>query len=156
MEVFNKLPQVRFAQIGFRWPAKPTVGVANSGKTETGRPATSHRLHPFASSFRDSSVLGTCAVGGSDVLLFCMRKPFSVRAWPSEIAAIDSRAAKLGQDRTKYILSLVRRDLVEGQAPRKHRFASEDLIGSIRTGLKTGNNATIRRLARQRLLAKNR
>jgi len=79
-----------------------------------------------------------------------------MRARPSEIAAIDARAAKLGQDRTKYILSLVRRDLIEDKTPRGHRFASEDLIGSMRTGLKSGNNAAIRRLARQRLLAKNR
>jgi hypothetical protein len=85
-----------------------------------------------------------------------MTKPFSLRARPSEIAAIDSRAAKLGQNRTKYILSLVRRDLVEDQAPRGHRFASEDLIGSMRTSFKTGNNAAIRRLARQRLHEANR
>ncbi len=70
---------------------------------------------------------------------------------------MDARAAKLGQDRTKYILSLVRRDLIEDKAPRRHRvFASEDLIGSMRTGLETGNNATIRRVARQRLHEKNR
>jgi Golgi nucleoside diphosphatase len=42
------------------------------------------------------------------------------------IAAIDARAAKLGHDRTKYILSLVRQDLNANQAPRSHRFASED------------------------------
>jgi hypothetical protein len=85
-----------------------------------------------------------------------MTKPFSVRARPSVIAAIDARAAKLGQDRTKYILALVQRDSVEDQAPRSHQLASEDLIGSMRTGLKTGNNASIRRLVRQRLLEKNR
>jgi hypothetical protein len=85
-----------------------------------------------------------------------MTKPFSMRARPSILAAIDARAAKLGQDRTKYILSLVRRDLIEDQAPRAHQFASEDLIGSMRTGLKTGNNAAIRRLARMRLHEKNR
>ena len=85
-----------------------------------------------------------------------MTKPFSVRARPSVIAAIDARAAKLGHDRTKYILSLVQQDLNANQAPRSHRFASEDLIGSLRTGLKTGNNATIRRLARERLREKNR
>jgi hypothetical protein len=85
-----------------------------------------------------------------------MTKPFSMRARPSEIAAIDARAAKLGQDRTKYILSLVRRDLIEDKAPRLHRFASEDLLGSMRTGLKTGNNAAVRRLARRRLHEKNR
>jgi hypothetical protein len=85
-----------------------------------------------------------------------MTKPFSVRARPSVIAAIDARAAKLGQDRTKYILSLVQRDLIEGKAAGGHRFASEDLIGSMRTGLKTGDNATVRRVVRQRLHEKNR
>ena len=97
-----------------------------------------------------------CKNGASDVLIACMTKPFSVRARPSVIAAIDARAAKLGHDRTKYILSLVQQDLNANQAPRSHRFASEDLIGSLRTGLKTGNNATIRRLARERLREKNR
>ena len=85
-----------------------------------------------------------------------MTKPLSIRARPAVIAAIDARAAKLGQDRTKYILSLVRQDLAEEQTPRSHQFASEDLIGSMRTGLKSGNNATIRRLARERLHEKNR
>jgi hypothetical protein len=85
-----------------------------------------------------------------------MTKIFSVRARPSVIAAIDARAAKLGQDRSKYMLSLVRQDLAEDQAPRRHRFASEDLIGSIRTGLEIGDNATIRKIARQRLHEKNR
>ena len=85
-----------------------------------------------------------------------MTRPFSLRARPSVIAAIDARAAKLGQDRTKYLLSLVERDLVQGKSLRKPRFASEDLIGSIRTGIKSGDNATIRRLAQQRLHEKNR
>jgi hypothetical protein len=38
---------------------------------------------------------------------------------------------------------------------RSHLFASEDLIGSMRTGLKKGDNAAIRRLARQRLHKKS-
>ena len=84
-----------------------------------------------------------------------MTRPFSLRAYPSVIAAIDARAAKLGQERTKYLLSLMERDLVQGKAPRKPRFASEDLIGSMRTGIKSGDNATIRSLARQRLPEKN-
>jgi len=59
-----------------------------------------------------------------------MTRPFSLRAKPSLIAAIDARAARLGQHRTEYILSLVERDLQGEKATRKHRFASEDLIGS--------------------------
>ncbi len=68
---------------------------------------------------------------------------------------MDARAAQLGQDRSKYILSLVERDLVVAKSARKHRFASEDLIGSLRTGLKSGDNATVRRFARQRLHEKH-
>ena len=85
-----------------------------------------------------------------------MTKPFSVRARPSVIAAIDARAAELGQDRTKYILSLVERDLTGEKTPRKHQFASEDIIGSLRTGLKSGDNATVRRIVRRRLNEKHR
>jgi hypothetical protein len=85
-----------------------------------------------------------------------MTKPLSLRVRPSLIAAMDARAAKLGQDRTKYILSLVERDLTDDQASRRRRFASEDLIGSMRTGVKSGDNATVLRLARERLHEKNR
>ena len=46
--------------------------------------------------------------------------------------------------------------LTEDKAARCHRFPSEDLIGSMRTGIKSGDNATIRRLARRRLHEKNR
>jgi hypothetical protein len=85
-----------------------------------------------------------------------MTKPFSLRARPSLIAAIDARAAKLGQDRTKYILSLVERDL-GGELPEsKHRFASADLIGSLRTGIRSGDNATVRAVIRRRLHEKHR
>ncbi len=85
-----------------------------------------------------------------------MTRPFSVRARPALIAAMDSRAAALGQDRTAYILSLVERDLaVQGTEPRR-RFASEDLIGSVQTGITSGDNATIRRLVRRRLHDKHR
>lgn len=69
---------------------------------------------------------------------------------------MDARAAKLGQGRTQYILSLVERDLAAKKSPRRHRFASEDRIGSLRTGLKSGDNATVRRLARERLREKYR
>ena len=80
-----------------------------------------------------------------------MTRPFSVRARPSLIAAMDARAAALGQDRSAYVLSLVERDLVAQGAERRRRFASEDLIGSVQTGIASGDNATVRRLARQRL-----
>ena len=85
-----------------------------------------------------------------------MTRPFSVRARPSLIAAMDARAAALGQDRSAYVLSLVERDLVAQGAERRRRFASEDLIGSVQTGIASGDNATVRRLARQRLREKPR
>ena len=69
---------------------------------------------------------------------------------------MDARAAALGQDRSAYILSLVERDLTAQGAERRHRFASEDLMGSVQTGLASGDNATVRRLARQRLHEKHR
>jgi hypothetical protein len=82
-----------------------------------------------------------------------MTRPFSLRARPSLIAAIDARAAQLGQDRTKYILSLVEHDLTEkDKTPaRRHKFASADLIGSVSTGIKSGDNATVRAVITQRL-----
>jgi len=85
-----------------------------------------------------------------------MTKPFSLRARPSLIAAIDARAAQLGQDRTKYILSLVENDLTPKKPGRRHKFASPDLIGCVSTGIKSGDNATIRQIARKRLNEKNR
>jgi len=78
-----------------------------------------------------------------------MTTTFSVRAKPSLLAKIQARAAELGfDDRSKFILWLVEQDLSRG-AP-KHKFSSEDLLGSVETGLKDGTNATIRRLAAQR------
>lgn len=87
-----------------------------------------------------------------------MTKPFSVRARPSLISAIDARAAQLGQDRSKYILTLIERDLTkaETEKPGKHKFAFDDLAGAYSTGIKSGDNATIRKVIRQRLHEKNR
>jgi hypothetical protein len=80
-----------------------------------------------------------------------MTKPFSIRARPSLISAMDARASRLGQDRTKYILTLVEHDLAEEQKPRQHKFASRDLSGAFRSGISSGDNATIRNVIQQRL-----
>ncbi|MGH7954102.1 MAG: hypothetical protein ACREFE_19580 [Limisphaerales bacterium] len=81
-----------------------------------------------------------------------MTRPFSLRARPSLITAIDARAAKLGQDRTKYILSLVEDDLMEEKkSPRRHKFASHDLIGCVSIGNGPATNENTRRIIRQRL-----
>lgn len=80
-----------------------------------------------------------------------MTRPFSLRARPSLIAAIDARAARLGQDRTKYILTLVERDLSEEKKPRRHKFASYNLIGAFSTGTGPATNENTRRIIAQRL-----
>ncbi len=64
---------------------------------------------------------------------------------------MDARAARLGQDRSKYILTLVQRDLAEEQKPRKHRFASYDLIGCVSLGNGPATNDNTRRIIQQRL-----
>ncbi len=76
-----------------------------------------------------------------------------MRARPSLISAMDARAAQLGQDRTKYILTLVERDLSEAdeQKPHKHKFASYDLIGTYNTGTGPATNENTRRIITQRL-----
>jgi hypothetical protein len=80
-----------------------------------------------------------------------MTKPFSLRAKPSLISAMDARAAQLGQDRTKYILTLVERDLSEGKHAGDHKFASHDLIGAYNTGAGPATNENTRRIIAQRL-----
>ena len=81
-----------------------------------------------------------------------MTKPISLRARPSVIAAIDARAARLGQDRTKYILSLVEQDLTEEKkTPRRYKFASHDLIRCVSIGNGPATNENTRRIIRQRL-----
>jgi hypothetical protein len=95
----------------------------------------------------------SCRPSISDVIQIRMTRPFSLRARPSLIAAIDARAAQLGQDRTKYILSLVEHDLTEkDKTPaRRHKFASADLIGSCSTGTGPATNENTRRIIAQRL-----
>lgn len=80
-----------------------------------------------------------------------MTKPISLRARPSLISAMDARAAQLGQDRTKYILALVERDLSEAQKPRRHKFASHELIGAFSTNTGPATNENTRRIISQRL-----
>ena len=85
-----------------------------------------------------------------------MTKPLSLRAQPALIAAIGARATQLGLNRSKHILPLVEQYLSREKARRRHRFASRDLIGCVSTGLKSGDNATVRKLIRRGLNKKNR
>ncbi len=64
---------------------------------------------------------------------------------------MDARASQLGQDRSKYILTLVERDLTEAKKPRRHKFASYDLIGAFSTGTGPATNENTRRIIAQRL-----
>lgn len=74
---------------------------------------------------------------------------------PQKLAVLDRRAAELGQDRSGYVRSLIEQDLKSALRPRKHIFASEDLVGCVRTGLSNGKNATVRQAIRQRLMARH-
>lgn len=64
---------------------------------------------------------------------------------------MDARAVQLGQDRSKYILTLVERDLSKAKKPRRHKFASYDLIGAYSTGTGPATNKNTRRIIAQRL-----
>ena len=77
--------------------------------------------------------------------------PGSVSLGTTKAAVVKNMQAVISQ-----CLTVMERSPARPARARKHRFASEALIGSLTTGLKTGDNATVRRLARQHLLEKNR
>lgn len=85
-----------------------------------------------------------------------MTQVLSVRIRHDKLRALKERAEELGCNRSQYVMRLVERDLEEANARRARRFASEDLIGSVRSGLVSGDNATVRAVIQQRLHAKNR
>ena len=80
-----------------------------------------------------------------------MANILTLRLPPAKLARVDQRAAELGRDRSGYVRALIDRDQ-EQPAPRWHKFASEDLIGAFNTSQGTADNATVRRLARERWL----
>ena len=81
-----------------------------------------------------------------------MANILTLRLSPGKLARVDRRAAELGRDRSGYVRALIEQDLDRPAEPRRHTFASEDLIGAFDLGQGTAENATVRRLARQRLL----
>jgi len=85
-----------------------------------------------------------------------MTKMLSVRLKRELFSAIQDRAEEMGCNRSEYLVRLVERDLEEARSRRKRRFASDDLIGSLRTGLRAGDNATVRAVITKRLREKNR
>jgi predicted DNA-binding protein len=83
-----------------------------------------------------------------------MSQILTLRLRPGKLARIDRRAAQLGQDRSSYVRSLIEQDLKETGSS-KHVFASRDLLGVFRTGVSSSDNATVRRVIRQRLLQRH-
>jgi len=80
-----------------------------------------------------------------------MANILTLRLPPAKLAKVDRRAAELGRDRSGYIRALIDQDLEQPAGHRRHKFASEDLLGAFDTGQGTADNATVRRLARLRL-----
>jgi hypothetical protein len=83
-----------------------------------------------------------------------MPRILTLRLEPGKLARLDRRAAELGQDRSSYVRSLIEQDLKE-PASKKHVFASTDLLGAYQTGIASSDNATVRRIVRQRLLSRH-
>ena len=81
-----------------------------------------------------------------------MASILTLRLPPAKLARVDRRAAELGRDRSGYVRALIDQDLAHPGGRRRHPFASEDLIGAFDLGRGPADNATVRRLARQRLL----
>lgn len=85
-----------------------------------------------------------------------MTKLLSVRVKPAVLSAMDERAAELGRNRSQYVQMLVEQDLEEARKRDERGFRSEELIGSVRTGIPSGDNVTVRETIRKRLDEKNR
>jgi hypothetical protein len=73
---------------------------------------------------------------------------------PQKLARLDRRAAELGRNRSGYVRSLIEEDLKTHPKPSKYVFASKDLVGCVSTGIKEGDNATVRKIVRDRVLAR--
>lgn len=85
-----------------------------------------------------------------------MTKLLSIRVKPELISAIDERSDEVGRNRSQYVLGLIQQDIEGARRRSGHRFASDDLIGAIRTGIPAGDNATARAVIWKRLHEKNR
>lgn len=84
-----------------------------------------------------------------------MTQVLTVRVTPDLMAKAEARAAELGLDRGKYVRALIEQDLAtDGRKVRKHRFASEDFIGSIPLGRGPYTNRRVRAITRERLAGK--
>ena len=72
------------------------------------------------------------------------------------LAQAEAEAARLGIDRAKYVRRLIEKAVKAKTPKRKHKFASEDLIGSCTSPLhgEPATNARVRAVMRQRCLEK--
>ena len=79
-------------------------------------------------------------------------------ALPGGVSHGRTKSEALRKARESVALCLAALEQIPARTTRapKRTFSSENLIGSVATGLPTGDNATIRRLARQRLREKKR
>ena len=84
-----------------------------------------------------------------------MTQVLTVRVSPDLMAKAEARAAQLGLDRGKYVRALIEQDLTtEGKQARKHRFTSEDFIGSMPLARGPYTNRRVRAIVRERLALK--
>ena len=83
-----------------------------------------------------------------------MANILTLRLHPGKLAKVDRRAAEIGQDRSGYVRGLIEEDLKRPPKPGGHTFASEDLVGCVSTGISRGDNATLRKVLRKRILAR--
>jgi hypothetical protein len=85
-----------------------------------------------------------------------MTEVLTVRIPPALLCKAEARAAQLGLDRAKYVRSLIEEDLAAARAEKKHRFASEDLIGAYISPVSgdSATNARVREVMKQRQLDK--
>jgi len=83
-----------------------------------------------------------------------MANILTLRLPPGKLARVDRRAAELGQNRSGYLRHLIEEDLRQTPHPRTHVFASEDLVGCVNTGVRAGDNRTVRKVIQERLRAR--
>lgn len=82
-----------------------------------------------------------------------MTKVLTIRMPVDLLSKAEAKAAQLGLDRAKYLRSLIEEDLRSGATKPAHRFASEDLIGSVPLGKGPYTNERVREQVRARALA---
>jgi len=79
-----------------------------------------------------------------------MTKILTVRLPAALHDKAETRAARLGLDRSKYVRSLIEDDVLEGTKEKRHVFASEDLVGLYQNGSVAATNASVREQLQKR------